>query len=77
MDENTTKVMYLLHEMVLSKLMEKVNDDECDVKTLQAAMQFLKDNDIRVSLTGQTQKEALQAQLSTIPRLTAAELELG
>ena len=77
MAPNTQQVMYLLHELVLTDLVNRVQSADVSIKDIQTAVQFLKNNDVRMDLSGRNEREAARAQLAIIPRLSPEELELG
>lgn len=74
---NTKDNFYSLHEMVLQHHIEVMQSGEASAKDVEAAMRFLKDNQVVIDLTAGSKREEVKKRLSVIPRLTDDELKLG
>ena len=62
-----------LHQMVAQKLIRMVNDPEATVQDINAAIKFLKDNDVTADITYSKPLAALETEVTSVGELPFLE----
>ena len=62
-----------LHQMVAQKLIRMVNDPAATVQDINAAIKFLKDNDVTADITYSKPLAALEAEVTAVGELPFLE----
>jgi len=68
-------VMNMLHQMVAQKLIKSLQDEECTVQEISAAIKFLKDNNIQADIEFSKPLQQLEQEVTPVGELPFIEDE--